>query len=104
MVLGNHEAVNASLFNPNRYSFRWNADHTAFEPILARYWDDASYIAKRSRDTAPEWKKPIAEPDFHERSWLAFQAFMHDPIDDVQEPEFFPRDATETMPADHMWF
>ena len=104
MVLGNHEAGNAGLFNPNRYSFRWNPDFTAFEPILLRYWDDASYIADQSRDHGAEVEQPIPSPDFHERSWKAFQAFMHDPIDEVQEPEFFPRDNVEKMPTENMWF
>ena len=38
------QGTNLVLFDPDRYSFRWNADYTAFHQIPLLWYDDATYI------------------------------------------------------------
>jgi hypothetical protein len=40
-----YPAIDAVLFNPNRYSFKWNEDYSMFQATPLLWWDDASYIA-----------------------------------------------------------
>lgn len=44
-------AREADLFNPNRFSFRWNKDYSKAVVCPLLWWDDVSYLAYQGADS-----------------------------------------------------
>ncbi len=43
VAAGEHESL-----SPDRFDFRWNADHTEVAAVPLAWWDDASYARYQS--------------------------------------------------------